>query len=136
MLSERLQRYAPAQYAAEQCRRVELLQARLEQAMQRKLERYQNHLNRTSERLEKMPPLLLDRQRARLSACAGRLQALSPLSVLARGFSMVTDQKGTLVADSKQITPGDVVQLRFASGTAQARIQSVTQEREESCQKN
>ena len=135
MLSERLQRYAPAQYAAEQCRRVELLQARLEQAMQRKLERYQNHLNRTSERLEKMPPLLLDRQRARLSACAGRLQALSPLSVLARGFSMVTDQKGTLVADSKQITPGDVVQLRFASGTAQARIQSITQEREESCQK-
>lgn len=136
MLSERLHRYAPAQYVAEQHRRVEELHTRLTQAMKRKLENSHSQLTRKSEQLEKLPALLLDRQRARLSACAGRLQALSPLSVLARGFSMVTDQKGNLVADSKQIKPGDVVKLRLASGTAQAQIQSVTQEREASCQRN
>lgn len=136
MLSERLGRYAPARYAAEQRQRVELLETRLIQAMERKLENCQNQLARKSEQLSGLPVRLVEKQRARLSACAGRLQALSPLSVLARGFSMVTDSKGNLVTDSKQMQPGDVVKLRLASGSAQAQIQSVTQEREESCQRN
>lgn len=136
MLSERLQRYAPARYAEEQRRRVALLEARLERAMQRKLEMYQNRLTQKAEQLEKLPMLLLDRQRARLAACAGRLEALSPLGVLARGFSVVTDESGAVVTDSKQIKVGDAVQLQLASGRAQAQIRSIEHEREASCQKN
>ena len=136
MLSERLQRYTPARYAAEQRSRAALLETRLIQAMQRRLQNCENQLGQKSAQLEKMPALLLDQKCARLSACAGRLQELSPLAVLARGFSVVTDQNGGLVTDSKQIKPGDFVQLRFASGTAQAEIQLVTQEGQGSCQKN
>lgn len=136
MLAERLGRYAPAQYAAVQRRRVELLETRLTQAMQRRLGECRNQLVRRSEQLTRLPARVLDRQSARLSACAGRLQALSPLSVLARGFSVVTDSAGSLVTDSGQLASGDVVKLQLASGSAQAQIQSVTREREETCQKN
>ena len=136
VLVERLGRYAPAQYAAEQRRRVELLETRLTQAMQRRLDDCRSRLVRQSEQLTGLPARVLDRQSARLSACAGRLQALSPLSVLARGFSVVTDDTGSLVTDSGQLASGDVVNLQLASGCAKAQIQSVTREREEICQKN
>ena len=92
VLAERLGRYAPAQYAAEQRRRVELLEMRLTQAMQHRLRECRSQLVRRSEQLTRLR--VLDRQSARLSAYAGRLQALSPLSVLARGFSVVTDSAG------------------------------------------
>lgn len=134
VLAERLGRYAPAQYAAEQRRRVELLEMRLTQAMQHRLRECRSQLVRRSEQLTRLR--VLDRQSARLSACAGRLQALSPLSVLARGFSVVTDSAGDLVTDSKQLASGDMVKLQLASGSAQAQIRSVTQERKATCQKN
>ena len=133
VLAERLGRYAPAQYAAEQRRRVELLEMRLTQAMQHRLRECRSQLVRRSEQLTRLR--VLDRQSARLSACAGRLQALSPLSVLARGFSVVTDSAGNLVTDSRQLASGDMVKVQLASGSAQAQIRSVTQERKATCQK-
>lgn len=134
VLAERLGRYAPAQYAAEQRRRVELLEMRLTQAMQHRLRECRSQLVRRSEQLTRLR--VLDRQSARLSAYAGRLQALSPLSVLARGFSVVTDSAGNLVTDSRQLASGDMVKVQLASGSAQAQIRSVTQERKATCQKN
>ena len=135
VLVERLGRYAPAQYAAEQRRRVELLETRLTQAMQRRLDDCRSRLVRQSEQLTGLQARVLDRQSARLSACAGRLQALSPLSVLAAGFSVVTDH-GQPRDGQRTAASGDVVNLQLASGCAKAQIQSVTREREEICQKN
>lgn len=58
-----------------------------------------------------------------LGAAAGRLQALSPLAVLGRGFSVVTTEDGSAVRNSAQLHDGDTVTMRFSSGSARGRIE-------------
>lgn len=57
----------------------------------------------------------LDSETARLSSTAARLDALSPLKVMARGYSIVTkDEK--VVASSKALTKGDRITVGFSDG--------------------
>lgn len=64
----------------------------------------------------------LNRCRNDLALTAEKLDALSPLKVLSRGYSVVTDQGGTPVMNAQELSPGDRVFLRFASGKATAEI--------------
>ena len=65
----------------------------------------------------------------RLGLAAGRLEALSPLRVLARGYAIVTrDGTAAPVTDAADLAPGDDVRLRLARGRAAARILSTENE--------
>lgn len=61
----------------------------------------------------------------RLSSAASRLNSLSPLSVLARGYSVITKGDGKAVRSSEQLTPGETVRLRFFTGSALGNIISI-----------
>lgn len=71
--------------------------------------------------LSEMDDRLSDRRQA-LSLAAGRLDALSPLKVLARGYSLATDQRGKPLTQAAELSPGDRVFLQFAQGKASAEI--------------
>jgi exodeoxyribonuclease VII large subunit len=60
-----------------------------------------------------------------LEQAARRLEALSPLACLARGYAVVRrgDQAGPVVRDATTLAPGEPVALVFASGRARARIE-------------
>lgn len=61
----------------------------------------------------------------KLGAAAGRLEALSPLRVLARGYAIVTREGETApVTDASALAAGDAVRLRLARGRASARVLS------------
>lgn len=62
---------------------------------------------------------------ARLGAVSGRLQALSPLATLARGFAVCQLLDGTIVRRTDQLSPGSDVRLRLAKGEATARVTGV-----------
>jgi exodeoxyribonuclease VII large subunit len=64
---------------------------------------------------------LAQRQR-RLSASIGRLEGLSPLEVLARGYAIVQDGSGRVVFDAAALAPGDRVAIRLHRGEARATI--------------
>ena len=64
----------------------------------------------------------LTRDQARLAQLSGRLDAMSPLRVLERGYVVVT-QDGSAVTSSARLSPGDAVRLRFADGEHAAEIQ-------------
>jgi exodeoxyribonuclease VII large subunit len=66
--------------------------------------------------------------RQRVSAAAARLTALSPRAVLARGYSLVTLEDGTVVRQARQLAPGRAVELEFASGRAGARVETVRED--------
>jgi len=66
----------------------------------------------------------LDRTQ-KLAAGASRLQSLSPLAVLSRGYSVVTKQDGTTVKKVDQVVAGENVSIRFRKGSACADIVSV-----------
>lgn len=69
--------------------------------------------------------LKLEKDTRRLSAAASRLNALSPLSVLARGFSVVTKADNKAVRSSNQLVPGEAVKMRFFNGSALGNIVSI-----------
>lgn len=62
---------------------------------------------------------------ARLGACGGALELLSPQRTLERGYSIATTPDGGIVRDSTALNVGDEVELRFARGTASAAVQKV-----------
>jgi len=69
---------------------------------------------------------MMQRQRAlRLSAAAARLNALSPLNVLSRGYSVVTTGSGTAVRNANQLTEGDDIRLQFHHGAGEAKVTRV-----------
>jgi exodeoxyribonuclease VII large subunit len=64
--------------------------------------------------------LRLSRERLRRSAA--QLDALSPLAVLSRGYSVVLTTRGTAVKDAAQVAAGEKISMRFYKGGALAEI--------------
>jgi exodeoxyribonuclease VII large subunit len=74
----------------------------------------------------------IENNRARLRRLAAQLDALSPLAVLGRGYSLTwkeTAEGRRLVRAGVELAPGDAVTLQFGRGAASARIEA-TEERE------
>ena len=125
----RLARCTPAQYVAERRRRTEELIERMRLAQRRKIDSLKTSFSYHEKKLRDMPGVLLERRRGKLQSLSGQLDALSPLRVLARGFSVVTDAQNKIITDSADLQTGDAVTLRFAQGTAKAQITSVQKSR-------
>jgi len=62
-------------------------------------------------RLESAVSSFLDGKRSMFAALAGNLEAVSPLACLARGYSLVYDEKGRLVRDSARVDAGDRLRI-------------------------
>ncbi|GBR04099.1 exodeoxyribonuclease VII large subunit [Asaia siamensis] len=69
--------------------------------------------------------------RARLTGIAGRLEAVSPEAVLARGYALVQDARGKPVTTASGRPRGGAITLRFADGTRQGRLDPLGTEKEE-----
>ncbi|CAN0362045.1 unnamed protein product, partial [Ectocarpus sp. 4 AP-2014] len=59
---------------------------------------------------------LVERGQDRLAAVAGKLESLSPLGVLQRGYSLTTDANGKVVRSIEEIDAGDRLKTRLAEG--------------------
>lgn len=67
---------------------------------------------------------LLERSRERLQAAAGRLESLSPLGVLQRGYSLtLRTEDEALITDLLQLAIGDSITTKLASGTLISRVE-------------
>ncbi len=63
--------------------------------------------------------------RQRYLALAAGLDAMSPLKVLSRGYSMIVDKENALVRSVKDLQPGMELSLRLSDGSAKAVVNSV-----------
>lgn len=71
-----------------------------------------------------------ERERNRLALLIGKLQALSPLSALARGYSMVkTGPEGRFVKSVTNVQPGDRVEISVQDGFIDCTVDTVRGER-------
>jgi len=57
---------------------------------------------------------------ARLAGAGARLESVSPLAVLRRGYALVTDIAGHPLTTAASVTPGAALRLRFADGEVRA----------------
>lgn len=71
-------------------------------------------------RMERSEQLALGAHAEKLKSITAQLEALSPLSVLSRGYTLVKDGEDRVVTSAAMLTAGDHVSLRFADGQARA----------------
>src|SRR5271165_955134 len=72
---------------------------------------------RTLGRLSEAPlRALLRETQARLEGAAARLESVSPLAVLQRGYAVVSDAAGHPLTSAAKVAPGARLRLRFADG--------------------
>jgi len=65
----------------------------------------------------------------RMDFLQGRLEALNPLAVLARGYSITRKAAdGRIVRDAGQLAPGDQLITRFARGEATSRVEQTAED--------
>lgn len=58
----------------------------------------------------------IESKRHRLAIAAGKLDALSPLAVLGRGYALVRDRDGRLISRRSAVREGQPMTIRFADG--------------------
>ncbi len=80
------------------------------------------------ERLTASASSLIQDKRNALSGLSDRLNALSPLNVLSRGFSFSTDMEGKAVNGVRDLKVKDRIRIRFSDGTADCTVDSVIRE--------
>jgi exodeoxyribonuclease VII large subunit len=69
------------------------------------------------ERLHRAAASRVGRERSRFVSAAGRLEALSPLAVLGRGYALCWDAShASLVRDARAVEPGQRVHVRLDHG--------------------
>jgi exodeoxyribonuclease VII large subunit len=126
-LGARLVAAHPRERIARDRHRAEELAARLASAGQALARDRRGAIPR--ERLEAALPRLVDDRRARVATLSGRLDAMSPVAVLARGYAIVTRQDGHAVRDAGEVAEGDAIQVRVAAGSFAAKVEKTKEER-------
>lgn len=89
-------------------------QARLEQNRQR--------VDTLSQRLAQVMEMTLDRQSGRVAVASARLQAISPLATLARGYAIVMDGDGRVVRSVGEVPAGGNITIHLSDGQLKAQI--------------
>jgi exodeoxyribonuclease VII large subunit len=102
-----------------------LLQRRVFLFPLERLREQERRIDDWDDRLQRTMQAHLQQARRRLEAWTGRLESLSPLNVLARGYSLtrtVPDKK--VVRSIEQAVIGATLEIVFADGTLQAEVQA------------
>ena len=78
-----------------------------------------------SEKLDIITEKRVDKARASLSGVAAKLDALSPLAVVARGYSVVTDTEGNALKSVQSAKVGANIDIRMSDGSISATVKSI-----------
>jgi len=109
--------------------RIEVLQQcgvlgqRLARALRIASRHVVERLDRTRDRLVGSMDRRLEQSRALLTAQSARLDALSPLRVLARGYAVARDENGQVLKRVGQLPSGKAFRLRVTDGEVNGRVQ-------------
>ena len=112
-------------------KRLELFSARLRelssrQVMQSPTAFLQNRridLDRRADRMQAAQKHLLLAKRQEFVRLVSSLEAMSPLKVLSRGFSVTTDDSGAVIRSAASVAPGDKVHIRLEHGALDCRVE-------------
>ena len=70
--------------------------------------------------------VLLHRERSRFELAVGKVDALSPLAILKRGFALCRDSKGIIVKTAADVSLGDRVRVTLGVGELNCRVEERT----------
>lgn len=67
----------------------------------------------------------LQNKKKLLQVNAAKLESLSPLSVLSRGYGVVSDEKGMVAKSAAQLCPGEKINVRMNDGTVKCTVDEI-----------
>ncbi|MBP7843389.1 MAG: exodeoxyribonuclease VII large subunit [Proteobacteria bacterium] len=103
--------------------KIDLLFNRFVQASpQKKLLSQKEHLNRVKSSLEQSIRHRVEIHKQKIQRLASVLDALSPLKVFDRGYSVIENKDGQIVRSTKDLKSKDIVSLRLKDGQLPAQI--------------
>ena len=103
--------------------KLQRLEARLlRQDVSHKLRTVRERLGTLEGRMARAQHERLLRSGALLGGVEGRLQTLSPLAVLSRGYALVFDDSGALVREASAAREGSLLTTRFAHSSLTSRV--------------
>jgi len=89
-----------------------------------RLSRYRMLLSQLSERVLRAGHHQLQHSHQHLAGFVGKLDSLSPLATLQRGYAIVSDSEGKVVTSTKQVEEGQLISTRLAQGSLLSRVES------------
>lgn len=98
---------------------------RLLAAVTARLDDAHSRLHRSAVDLASVSRAAIDQREARVAAAAGRLDALSPLATLARGYAIAQGRDGATLGSAKSFAPGMRFDLRLRDGTVRSTADSI-----------
>ncbi len=101
-------------------RRLAGLGSGLGRGLRRRVARGAERVRVLERRLPRAALRRLERGRARVAVLAGRLDALSPLDTLARGYAVATGPDGKLLSRTRDFAVGAAFRLRVRDGSVEA----------------
>lgn len=96
------------------------------------LEQRQQSLEHLKSRLIGAQMQQIQRKKQRYIGNTAKLDAMSPLKVLTRGYSIVSADDGTIVRSVRQTAPGREVQVMLSDGSLRATVSDIKEESDES----
>jgi len=75
--------------------------------------------------MSRIAAALIAARAAKLDRASARLEALSPLAVLNRGYALVYGADGKLLRDVAEVRPGETIRARLAKDSLTAEVKSV-----------
>ncbi len=99
--------------------------ARFYRRPQERLRRAGEELSRMRQRLERATLRCLEMKGLSLGALGDRLEGVSPLKLMARGYSFCRDEEGRAVRSVSGLAVGQRLRLSFRDGTARCRIEEL-----------
>ncbi|MCL6398083.1 exodeoxyribonuclease VII large subunit [Pectobacterium carotovorum subsp. carotovorum] len=104
-------------------RRSERLQQRLmQQQPQTRIHRAQQRLQQLSYQMQSAVERQLNQNKQKLGIACSRLEGVSPLATLARGYNVTTAPDGKVLKNVAQITPGETLKTRLQDGWVESQV--------------
>ncbi len=119
---------SPENYLADRRQTLDVLTEKLGRTMANRLAKEAGQLALCRQRLSTAENAVLAGERKRLETSAARLDAMSPLKVLSRGYSITENNRGAAIVSASSLHPGDHITIRFHRGSADAQVEQVREE--------
>lgn len=88
----------------------------------------QIRIDELSVRMQNAHEKLMEAKEQELAAAAGKLQALSPLAVLSRGYAVTYRQSGEIATSVSHLDQGQQIKIRYADGSVDAQVTQIKKE--------
>jgi len=90
------------------------------------VQQYQQTIDDLTEELHQVMDYFIKLNTERLKAILGKLDTLSPLAILSRGYSITLKLPGEiLIKDAKSVKIGDFVRTRLGKGSFTGKVESI-----------